>query len=163
MSAADEQPEPNVDEGGRSPAHGTPAPVDLSGDLRARSIWAVFLAGPVTWFTHFMAVYLVGEAGCTGDGPGLNVFDPPVPVTFTLVATGVALLVCAAATVWAFRRWRANVGLYDAAPDEVEDLPRHLDDERRAGTLAFAGFLLSAFSFVAVLFTAAPALVLGPC
>ena len=28
----------------------------------------VFLGGPVIWFSHFMVVYLVAEAGCTGGG-----------------------------------------------------------------------------------------------
>ena len=39
----------------------------------------MFVAGPVIWSVHFLLVYLVTEAGCSGDGPGLRLFDPPVP------------------------------------------------------------------------------------
>ena len=42
----------------------------------ARIIWLPFLGGPVTWITHFMLVYLVAEAGCSGDGPGLRAVRP---------------------------------------------------------------------------------------
>jgi uncharacterized protein (DUF2267 family) len=44
----------------------------------------MFVAGPVIWSVHFMLVYLVVEAGCSGDGPGLRLFDPPVPTVVTL-------------------------------------------------------------------------------
>ena len=56
----------------------------------ARVVWVVFLGGPVIWFAHFMLVYLVAEAGCTGDGPGLDAVRPPVPDAVTLAATAVA-------------------------------------------------------------------------
>ncbi len=153
------------DQGGVSPAEGagTPAPVDLSKDRQVRQIWIVFVGGPIIWFTHFMFVYLVAEAGCTGGGPGLRLFDPPVPVAATLVATVVALAGCAAIATWAFRTWRATSRELATAPDDVEDLAGEFDDDRRRGSLSFAGFILSSFSVVAVLFTAAPALVLGPC
>lgn len=153
------------DQGALSPAEGegTPAAVDVSQDRRRRWIWAMFLAGPIIWFGHFMLVYLVAEAGCTGDGPGLNVFDPPVPVTLTLVSSVLALAACAAATLWAFRHWQSASNEVERSPDDAEDLAGEYDDDRRRGALAFAGLLLSAFSAIAILFTAAPALVLGPC
>jgi hypothetical protein len=156
----------------RSGAHtasdGTPVPVDVSHDRRARRTWVVFLAGPVIWFSHFMLVYLVAEAGCTGDGRGLDVFDPPVPVVWTLVATVVAVGLCAAAAFGARRRWRADgspagpakdgeAEAHDAEPAETADA------EERSASLAFVGYVLSLFSLLAVLFTAAPALVLWSC
>lgn len=155
--------EPREDQGGLAPAHGTPVPVDVSTDRRVRMTWAIFLAGPIIWLTHFMAVYLVAEAGCTGDGPGLWLFDPPVPVVTTLVATVIAVALCVAATVWAFRHWRDAARELEEAPDDAEAISGEYDDDRRRGSLALAGFLLGAFSVVAVLFTGTPALVLGPC
>lgn len=152
-------------EGALSPAEGagTPTAVDLSKDRRLRWMWVIFLAGPVIWFSHFMLVYLVAEAGCTGGGPGLRAFDPPVPVAFTLVSTAVAVPLCAVAAIWAFRHWRDSSREGELAVDDVSELSGELDDDRRRGSLAFAGFILSALSVVAVLFTGAPALVLGPC
>lgn len=151
--------------GGYTAPSGTPVAVDVSADRRSRANWAVFVAGPIVWFGHFMLVYLVAEAGCTGRGPGLEAFDPPVPVVTTLVATVVAVALCAAATWWGWRWWRAGRSTTSdtSARTDGPDAERALDDDARSGSLAFVGALLSAFSLIAVLFTAAPALVLGPC
>lgn len=174
-TADDPRRSPSPRRGARTAADGTPAPVDLSGDRRARTTWLVLLAGPLVWFAHFMLVYLVAEAGCTGDGPGLDVFDPPVPTVTTIVATVVAVLLCVAAAVWSWRRWRSSADavdrLTDAEAGEEDDADdgadpaarRDVDAATRSGSLAFAGFLLSVFSGVAVLFTGAPALVLASC
>jgi hypothetical protein len=144
-------------DGGRTRESGTPVAVDVSRDRLARVTWVVFLAGPVTWFTHFMVVYLIAEAGCTGDGPGLDAFDPPVPAVATLAATAVAALICLGAARWAYRRWRASQ--QGVAADEAAELSGPHHERDRGGALAFAGFLLSLFSFVAVLFVGLPALV----
>ena len=125
-------------------ADGTPVAVDVSCDRSARVIWVAFLGGPVIWFTHFMLVYLVAETGCSGDGRGFELFDPPVPAATTLAATGLAVLACVGFAVWSYRRWRG-----------VGDGPGAAD-----GTMAFIGFLLALFSAVAVVFVGLPALVL---
>jgi hypothetical protein len=131
---------------------GTPFAVGLSLDRRARTTIAMFLAGPVIWSAHFLLVYLVAEAGCTGGGPGLQRFDPPVPTVVTLVATAVAALACLAAAAWNYRRWRAS-------QHEAGDLGQ----PGRGGSLAFAGFLLSLLGMVTVLFVGLPALALPAC
>ncbi|MDQ3898454.1 MAG: hypothetical protein M3326_14625 [Actinomycetota bacterium] len=138
-------------------AEGTPVAVDVSRDRLARITWVAFLAGPVTWFAHFMFVYLVVEAGCSGEGKGLEVFDPPVPAAVTLAATAVAALVCLALAGWSYRRWRAAAG--GVAADDATDLSGPLPNRDRGGTMNFAGFLLSIFAFVSVLFVGLPALV----
>ncbi|MDQ4133989.1 MAG: hypothetical protein M3179_12480 [Actinomycetota bacterium] len=130
--------------------------MDVSRDRLVRVTWVVFLGGPVIWFTHFMVVYLVAEAGCTGDGPGLRAFNPPVPSTVTLAATVVAAVGCLAFAVWGHRRW--VVAREGSAADDPVGLSG-ADERDRGGTLAFAGFLLALFSFVAVLFVGFPALV----
>jgi len=146
--------------GATTASAGTPFPVDLSRDRRARRSWAGFIGGPVIWITHFMFVYLVAEAGCTGDGPGLEVFDPPVPRTVTLAATAVAAAACVPLAAWALRRWR-SIRREPAAGTDL--LAGRTGDGGGGGGLAFAGFLLSSFSFVAILFVGLPAAFLPAC
>lgn len=147
----------DVPDGSRTGAGGTPVAVDVSGDRPARVSWVVFLGGPVIWITHFMVVYLVVEAGCSGDGPGLDAFDPPVPSGVTLGATAVAALVCLAFAAWSYRRWRAVTE--GRTPEDADDVPGPVHDGDRGATINFAGLLLSLFSFVAVLFVGLPAMV----
>jgi hypothetical protein len=131
-------------EGRLTGADGTPVAVDVSRDRSARIVWVAFLGGPVTWIAHFMLVYLVAETGCSGDGRGFELFDPPVPAATTLAATGLAVLACVGFALWSYRRWQAG----DQAPGATD------------GTMAFVGFLLALFSAVAVVFVGLPALVL---
>jgi hypothetical protein len=137
-------------DGARAGTSGTPVAVDVARDRGARRHLALFLAGPVIWSAHFLLVYLVVEAGCTGDGPGLQLFDPPVPTLVTLAATAVAALATLACAAWDYRRWREG-------PQE----PDADDGYRRS--LAFAGLLLALLSFVSVLFVGLPALFLPAC
>lgn len=130
--------------GGATAGKGTPLAVDVATTRRTITTLALFLAGPVVSSVHFMVVYLAVEAGCTGDGPGLDAFDPPAPTTITLASTAVAALMCLAATGWAVHRWRAN-----------------RDDW--VGSLSFAGVLLSVIGLATVLFVGLPALVLPAC
>ena len=142
-------------EGATTASKGTPVAVDVATSRQTKVTLAVFLSGPLIWSAHFMLVYLVVEAGCTGGGPGLGLFDPPVPTVVTLVATAVAALACLATTAWGYRRWRTVRG----GPTDPSDLT--CPDQ--GGSLAFAGFLLSLLGFVAVLFTGLPALFLPAC
>lgn len=144
-------------DGGRTAVGGTPMAVDVSRDRLTRIGWVVFLGGPVIWFLHFMVVYLVAEAGCTGGGPGLRAFNPPVPAAVTLVATAVAAVGCLAFAAWARRRWIA--ARHGTAADDPGVLSGDHEEYERGGSLAFAGLLLALFSFVSVLFVGLPALV----
>ena len=158
MSGPGDAEEPSAHDGRRTAAGGTPLAVDVSRDHLARVTWVVFLGGPVIWFAHFMVVYLVAEAGCTGGGAGLRVFDPPVPARVTLVVTALAAVGCLAFAGWGYR-WYVASRHRDAADDPGDLAGAHADRDR-GGTLALAGFLLSLFSLVAVLFVGLPALVL---
>jgi hypothetical protein len=121
----------------------------------------MFVSGPLIWSVHFLLVYLVTEAGCSGDGPGLELFDPPVPEAVTLAATAAAAAAALASATWWYRRWRASE--HEPAADEAADLAGGHTHRDRGGTLAFAGFLLSLLSVVTVLFVGLPALVLPSC
>jgi hypothetical protein len=158
MSVRDVPPdEPSPPDGSRTAGEGTPFAVDVSRDRRARWALFMFVSGPVIWSVHFMLVYLVAEAGCSGDGPGLRLFDPPVPKAVTLAATAAAVAAALACATWWYRRWRAS------EHEPVADGAADLADRDRGGTLAFAGFLLSLLSVVTVLFVGLPALVLPSC
>lgn len=138
-------------------AKGTAVPVDVTVDPRARKALAVFLAGPVILLVHFMVVYLVAEAGCTGDGPGLDVFDPPVPAVATLAATGVAAVACIGSAAWAWRRCKTGRHTGDPRADAAGGA---LVDRE---PLAFAGLVMSLLALVTVLLVGLPALVLQSC
>jgi hypothetical protein len=162
MSVRDVPPDefPGGD-GSRTAPEGTPLAVDVSRDRRARWALAMFVSGPVIWSVHFMVVYLVTEAGCTGDGPGLRLFDPPMPKVVTLVATAAAAAAALACAGWSWRRWQAGGSV--RAADEAADFAPGLRERDRGGTLAFAGFLLSLLAVVTILFVGLPALVLPAC
>jgi hypothetical protein len=141
--------------GPRTAREGTPLAVDVSRDVRNRRPIAMFVAGPVIWSVHFMVVYLVAEAGCTGEGPGLELLDAPVPTVVTLVATAVAAVACIAAAALSYRRWRTNRRqLAEGGGLEAPDL---------GGNLAFAGFLMSLLGVMTVLFVGLPAMALPAC
>ena len=162
MSVRDVPPdEPSPLDGSRTAGEGTPFAVDVSRDRRARWALAMFVSGPVIWSVHFMLVYLVTEAGCSGDGPGLRLFDPPVPKAVTLAATAAAAGAALACAGWSYRRWRASE--HQPAADEAGDLAGGLTERDRGGTLAFAGFMLSLLSVVTILLVGLPALVLPSC
>lgn len=137
--------------GARTGAEGTPFAVDISADRRDRVVLATLVSGPVIWFLHFMLVYLVAEAGCTGDGRGLALLDPPVPRIVAVGATVAGVLACAVVAGLAYRRWRASAGPSDAG------------DGGGRGSLAFAGFLLAMLSAVAILFVGLPVTALPEC
>ena len=162
MSVRDVPPdEPSPLNGSRTAGEGTPFAVDVSRDRRARWAMVMFVSGPVIWSVHFMLVYLVAEAGCSGDGPGLRLFDPPVPKAVTLAATAAAAAAALGCAMWWYRRWRASE--HEAVADEAADLAGDHAGEDRGGTLAFPGFLLSLLSVVTILFVGLPALVLPSC
>jgi hypothetical protein len=120
----------------------------------------MFVSGPVIWSVHFLLVYLVTEAGCSGDGPGLRLFDPPMPKAVTLAVTAAAAAAALGCATWWYRRWQASE--HEPVADEAE-VAGDLTDHDRGGTLAFAGFLLSLLSVVTIVFVGLPALVLPSC
>ena len=152
-------PEDPASEGATTATSGTPVAVDMARDRQARRMWGFLLGGPVLWMSHFMSVYLVAEAGCSGGGPGLELFDPPVPRTVTLVATALAAAACIPLAAGALHRWRQAT----QQPTQGDDDPDDIGKGAGRGTIPFAGFLLSAFSMVAIVSVGLPAAFLPAC
>jgi hypothetical protein len=76
------------------------------------------------------------------------VFDPPVPVIVTVVATAIAAVACLAVAASNYRRWRTSV---DASDRPQARWPfGDVDDHEARGALAFVGTLLGALSFASV-------------
>lgn len=147
--------------GSMTPSQGTPVAVETSISRRARASIAVFLVGPLIWAVHFMVVYLIAEAGCTGGGPGLRALDPPVPAVVTLAATVVGALACLGCAWWGLRRWQADRSGRGAPADG--DASAELSDPDAQGSLSLAGFWMSLLFAVSVLMVGLPAAALGPC
>ena len=151
-------PEDPASEGATTATSGTPFAVDMARDRQTRRMWGLLLGGPVLWMSHFMFVYLVAEAGCSGDGPGLELFDPPVPRTVTLLATALAAAACIPLAARALHRWRQATA--QAAEDDDHD---QIGKGAGHDTVPLAGFLLSAFSMVAIVSVGLPAGFLPAC
>ena len=154
------QEPPRPPKGETTAVDGTPMPVEITHHRQDRLTWIVFLVGPVIWFAHFMLVYGVSEMGCTGDGEGFRLFDPPVPVITTIGATAVAGIACLGTAVWAWQRWRGGT---DASAPVTDGGFRGSGDDERGGALAFAGLLLSLLSCASVIFVGVSAFFLYPC
>ena len=126
----------------------------MSSEARASSpmIWLLFVAGPVIWLTHFMAVYLLVEAACTVGGIDHELFGLHVLSVATLAATAAAILVTLFTSARAYSHWRGATGGGD-----------WLDVTDGNAGLAFAGFVLGIVSIAAICFVGIPAAFLEPC
>jgi hypothetical protein len=109
-------------------------------------MWVTVLLGPVTWFAHFMTVYLTAEAVCTpiligarspSDQPwSASTFDG-----FVLAATVVGVVICTVDAFIAGRRARGSGGQ----------------------GMWWIGLALALGSAVAIVAVGIPALVVEPC
>lgn len=115
------------------------------------SLWTLFTA-PVIWALHFLLCYVGTAIFCEKpDFLGLD-FDNLRIAIGALTASALVLIVMSAILAW--RQW--NFG--------TVDLPH--DDPSRKDRLLFQGYatlLLSGLSFVAIIFTALPALFITQC
>lgn len=118
---------------------------------QVETLWTLFTA-PVVWALHFLACYIGAAIFC--EKPGLlgNDFDN-LRIAIGVV-TVLSLGMIALSTVLAWRQWGFGAG----------DPPH--DDPTRQDRLLFQGYatlLLSGLSFIAVVFTALPALFITEC
>lgn len=115
------------------------------------SLWTLF-TGPVVWALHFLVCYIVAAIFC--EKPDLFGGDFDTVRTMIAAVTALALTMIVLSAVLAWRQWGFGTG----------DPPH--DDSTRNDRLGFQGYatlLLSGLSFVAVIFTALPALFITEC
>jgi len=115
------------------------------------SLWTLFTA-PVVWALHFLACYVGAAIFCEKPALLANDFGNLRLAIGAVTALALATIVLAAALAW--RQWGFGTG----------DPPH--DDPTRTDRLLFQGYatlLLSGLSFVAVIFTALPALFITDC
>ncbi|RWP66702.1 hypothetical protein [Mesorhizobium sp.] len=115
------------------------------------TLWTLFTA-PVVWATHFLGCYIGAAIYCAK--PEL------VGLSFSAVRAGIAAATVIALSLIALSAWLAWRQWGFGTDD-----PPH-DDPTRRDRILFQGFatlLLSGLSFIAVIFTAMPALFLTEC
>ena len=115
------------------------------------SLWTLFTA-PVVWALHFLACYVGAAIYCEKPGILGHDFDNLRLAIAVVTVFALAMIVLSALLAW--RQWGFGRG----------DPPH--DDPTRRDRLLFQGyatFLLSGLSFVAVVFTAMPALFIADC
>lgn len=115
------------------------------------SLWTLFTA-PVVWALHFLTCYIVAAIYC--EKPDLLAANFNNLRLAIAALTLVALTMIVLSAVLAWRQWGFGSG----------DAPH--DEPTRQDRLFFQGYatlLLSGLSFVAVLFTAMPAIFITGC
>lgn len=114
------------------------------------SLW-MLVVPPTIWALHFLFSYVYAAVHCAKNGSAEVIVDIRTGIA---VATVVALLLVAASGYIAWAQSRIH-----------GDLPPYQDstDEDRLRFLAVSTLLLAGLSFVAILFTALPALIFGDC
>jgi len=114
------------------------------------TLWAL-VASPTLWTLHFLFCYVYASVRCAKEGRLEPLDDVRLAIA---IATAVSLLLVA---VCGSIAWRETLIEGDPPPHQEST------DEDRLRFLAVATMLLSALSFVAIMFTALPAFVFGDC
>ncbi|WP_419900334.1 hypothetical protein [Roseomonas sp. USHLN139] len=130
--------------------------------LRERADLWTLLMPPTVWATHFLYCYVVAAVQCAKAGQisltapqGGQSFAPLGPVPL-LVGLG-TLVALALILVGAHQAWRHIGRGFDDLPHDAAT------PEDRQRFLGYATLLLSALSFVSVLFIALPAFLIRDC
>ena len=124
--------------------------LEQGGPTPKTTLWALF-APPTLWALHFLFCYVYAAIVCAFDGRAASLEGARFAIA---VATVVALVLVGLCARTALREARIE-----------GDPPPHnestLEDRRRF--VAVATLLLAALSFVAIVFTALPAVFIGDC
>jgi hypothetical protein len=115
-----------------------------------QTLWALVVA-PTTWALHFLFCYVYAAIHCAKVPRADSLADVRLGLA---VATVVALAIVLAS---GFVAWAQAATEGDPPPHQEST------DEDRLRFLAVAMLLLSALSFVAILFTAIPAFIFEDC
>ncbi len=115
------------------------------------SLWTLFTA-PVVWALHFLACYVAAAIFCEKPGfLGADFGSLRIAIA-ALTVLSLAMIVLSAVLAW--RQWGFGTG------DPPHDNPTRRD---RLLFQGYATLLLSGLSFVAVVFTALPAVFITEC
>ncbi|WP_062228341.1 hypothetical protein [Aureimonas frigidaquae] len=115
------------------------------------NLWTLILT-PTVWAVHFLLCYVAAAWHCA---PNQALFEPIGGVRIAiLVATVVALAICGWVGLRAITEWRGHGGHFPHDGDSASVRERFLE---------FSSFLLAAMSFLAIIFTAMPALLIVDC
>ncbi len=110
------------------------------------------IATPTVWALHFLFCYVTAAVVCA---PNTDIFRPIGGERVAIgVATVLSLAFCWFAGFRAWREWR------EAGGKPPHDQPTDHDRERQ---MELASALLSGLSFLAIIFTALPALLVADC
>ena len=115
------------------------------------SLWTLFTA-PVVWALHFLACYVGAAIFCEKPSLSGGSFENLRIAIALLTILSLGMIVVSAILAW--RQWGFGMG----------DPPH--DDPTRRDRLLFQGYatlLLSGLSFIAVIFTALPAVFITDC
>ena len=146
--AADPDPER------RGPAHAEEEKGEFGAEVS--SLFRIAVA-PTIWAAHFLLSYAAVAVFCAKGGAGMDSI-----LGFRLGVGGLGL-VALGLIVWigveSFREWNVDAGrdFREVAIDIVEE------DEDRHEFMNHAALLLAVVSFVGVVYTALPVLVIGSC
>ena len=129
--------------------HALPEEDRIKADPESAQLWFGLLGAPVAWAVHFMAAYLLMEAGCSAGLNGRTIVGLNAVTAGFIGATLLALLVTAVAGLAARRV---------AARTEGDD-----DARERNSHLGRAGMLGAVFFAFVTLFEGAIVLVVPVC
>lgn len=117
-----------------------------------RDSLVTMIAAPTVWALHFLLSYVWVASACA---PNEDIFKSIAPARIGVaVATALGLLFCFLAGFRAWREWR------EAGGKPPHDQPTEHDRERQ---MELASVLLSGLSFLAIVFTALPVLLVADC
>jgi hypothetical protein len=118
---------------------------------READLW--FLIGsPTVWALHFLACYVLAAVHCEKAGMGFASVEPIRVWIIGLTAVALAFVFISGLQAWRHWGFGANSPPHDAPTAE---------DRRRF--IGYAALLISALSFVAILFTALPIFFIADC
>ena len=117
---------------------------------RQADLW-LLITSPSAWALHFLACYVLAAIHCAKGGESVELGSVRL---WVLAFTVIALISVAITGAHAFRHWGFG------ANSPPHDAPTAADRRRFIG---YATLLVSALSFVAIVFTALPVLFIMDC
>ena len=132
-------------------------PIDRDEEARefaeeADTLWQLTL-GPLVWAIHFAASYAASAVICA------KAPDPAQPLDALRIGIGVGTVAALAVIAWlAWKAWRA----WDFLDDRDYTHGGHATEDRHE-FIGHAAFLLCGTSFIGVIYTALPALLITTC